>query len=65
MLDYTHLDNTTWCSMAWMHQFIDPQGRVKPCCRFSMPQDIEKENNMNKQSASIRMYQMLPRRSQR
>lgn len=21
--------------MAWSHQFIDPTGRVKPCCRFS------------------------------
>jgi len=56
MLDYTHLDNTTWCSMAWMHQFIDPQGRVKPCCRFSMPQDIEKENNINKQSLGDIFY---------
>jgi organic radical activating enzyme len=24
----------TFCSMAWIHQFIDPTGRVKPCCRF-------------------------------
>lgn len=24
----------TFCSMAWTHQFIDPTGRVKPCCRF-------------------------------
>ena len=37
----------TWCSMAWMHQFVDPQGRVKPCCRFRMPKDIEKQNNLN------------------
>ena len=45
-----HLDNTTWCSMPWTHQFIDPQGRVKPCCRFNMPADVEQENNLNKQS---------------
>jgi len=40
----------TWCSMAWMHQFIDPQGRVKPCCRFHMPTDIEEKNNLNHKS---------------
>lgn len=40
----------TWCSMAWMHQFIDPQGRVKPCCRFHMPADIEEKNNLNHKS---------------
>jgi len=56
MPDYKHLENTTWCSMAWMHQFIDPQGRVKPCCRFSMPKDIEQENNLNKQSLSDIFY---------
>jgi MoaA/NifB/PqqE/SkfB family radical SAM enzyme len=36
--------------MAWMHQFVDPQGRVKPCCRFRMPKDVEKENNLNSKS---------------
>ena len=36
--------------MPWTHQFIDPQGRVKPCCRFNMPADVEQENNLNKQS---------------
>ena len=41
---------STWCSMAWMHQFIDPQGRVKPCCRFRMPKEVEKENNLNNKS---------------
>ena len=56
MPDYKHLENTTWCSMAWMHQFIDPQGRVKPCCRFSMPKDTEQENNLNKQSLSDIFY---------
>ena len=46
----TGMDNIskTWCSMPWSHQFIDGQGRVKPCCRFKMPNDIEKENNVNK-----------------
>jgi len=56
MPDYKHLDNTTWCSMAWMHQFIDPQGRVKPCCRFNMPKDIEKENNLNNQALGNIFY---------
>jgi organic radical activating enzyme len=28
-------NNKTFCSMAWNHQFIDPTGRVKPCCRFA------------------------------
>jgi len=41
------MHSKTWCSMAWMHQFIDPQGRVKPCCRFRMDKDTEKENNLN------------------
>jgi molybdenum cofactor biosynthesis enzyme MoaA len=26
--------NPTFCSLAWDHQFLDPTGRVKPCCRF-------------------------------
>jgi len=26
--------NKTFCSMAWIHQFMDPTGRIKPCCRF-------------------------------
>jgi MoaA/NifB/PqqE/SkfB family radical SAM enzyme len=56
MPDYNHLDNTTWCSMAWVHQFIDPQGRVKPCCRFNMPKEIEQENNLNKQSLGDIFY---------
>lgn len=35
--------------MAWMHQFVDPTGRVKPCCRFS---DIDrpKDNNLNEKT---------------
>ena len=27
--------NASFCSLAWDHQFMDPTGRVKPCCRFS------------------------------
>lgn len=29
-----NIPSNTFCSMAWTHQFIDPTGRVKPCCRF-------------------------------
>lgn len=29
-----NIPSDTFCSMAWLHQFIDPTGRVKPCCRF-------------------------------
>lgn len=36
----------TFCSMAWNHQFIDPTGRVKPCCRFAEAHR-PKENNLN------------------
>ena len=36
------LHKTTWCSMPWTHQFIDAQGKVKPCCRFLMPNTGEK-----------------------
>lgn len=28
------IQNPTFCSLAWNHQFMDPTGRVKPCCRF-------------------------------
>lgn len=37
--------------MAWMHQFLDPTGRVKPCCRFA-EQHRPKENNLNEKSLS-------------
>lgn len=33
--------------MPWMHQFIDPEGRVKPCCRFALPKKEEKINGNN------------------
>ncbi len=42
--DYNHLIKTSsWCSMPWSHLFINPQGEVKPCCRFKMD-TVEKEN---------------------
>lgn len=33
--------------MAWTHQFIDPTGRVKPCCRFA-EKHRPKEHNLSK-----------------
>lgn len=41
--------SSTFCGMAWNHQFIDPTGRVKPCCRFG-EKARPKENNLNEQS---------------
>ena len=43
------IKNPTFCSMAWSHQFMDPTGRVKPCCRF---EEIHRppENNLADQS---------------
>ena len=32
----------TFCSIAWNHQFIGPDGNIKPCCRFVMPPDTKK-----------------------
>ena len=26
--------SNTYCSALWNHQFVDPVGRIKPCCRF-------------------------------
>lgn len=45
-IDYNNLTKTTWCSMPWLHLFIDPEGRVKPCCRFMMDKKEEKRNNL-------------------
>ena len=30
----------TFCSMAWNHQFIGPDGNIKPCCRYVMPKGV-------------------------
>ena len=32
----------TFCSLAWNHQFIGPDGNIKPCCRFVMPKKLKK-----------------------
>ena len=45
------IPSKTFCSMAWNHQFIDPMGRVKPCCRFA-ENHRPKENNLNNKSLS-------------
>ncbi len=39
------IDNKTWCSLAWNHQFIGPGGNCKPCCRFR-GQHVPKDNNL-------------------
>jgi radical SAM protein with 4Fe4S-binding SPASM domain len=36
----------TFCSLLWTHQFIDPTGRVKPCCRF-LEKERPKSHNIN------------------
>ncbi len=38
--------------MAWTHQFIDSQGRVKPCCRFNQGESIKQDRNLYKNSLS-------------
>ncbi|MCB0364965.1 MAG: twitch domain-containing radical SAM protein [Bdellovibrionaceae bacterium] len=37
-----------WCILPWTHAFIDPLGKVKPCCRFrgrEVPGDCNLEEN--------------------
>ena len=41
--------------MAWDHQFIDPTGRVKPCCRFA-EKHRPVENNLNTKTLSEVFY---------
>lgn len=50
-----NIPSNTFCSMAWNHQFIDPTGRVKPCCRFA-EKYRPKENNLNKKTLSDVFY---------
>ena len=50
MIDYSYLHKTSWCSMPWIHQFINPQGEVKPCCRFLLSEKQRTENNLNKKT---------------
>ena len=45
----------TFCSMVWDHQFVDPTGRVKPCCRFA-EKHRPNENNLKLQSLTDIFY---------
>jgi len=49
------IPSKTFCSMAWDHQFIDPTGRVKPCCRFAEKYRPE-ENNLKEKTLSEVFY---------
>jgi len=49
------IPSKTFCSMAWDHQFIDPTGRVKPCCRFA-EKFRPKDNNLNQKTLSEVFY---------
>lgn len=49
------IPSKTFCSMAWDHQFIDPTGRVKPCCRFA-EKHRPKENNLKEKTLSEVFY---------
>lgn len=49
------IPSKTFCSLAWDHQFIDPTGRVKPCCRFA-ESARPKENNLNTTTLSNIFY---------
>jgi organic radical activating enzyme len=49
------IPSKTFCSMAWNHQFIDPTGRVKPCCRFAEKFRPE-ENNLKEKTLSEVFY---------
>ena len=49
------IPSKTFCSMAWDHQFIDPTGRVKPCCRFAEKFRPE-ENNLKEKTLSEVFY---------
>ena len=49
------IPSKTFCSMAWNHQFIDPTGRVKPCCRFG-EKFRPSENNLKLKSLEEVFY---------
>ena len=49
------IPSNTFCSMAWDHQFIDPTGRVKPCCRFA-EKFRPNENNLKEKTLSEVFY---------
>ena len=48
--NYDNLKKTSWCSMPWLHLFIDPQGKIKPCCRFMMRQTENMEVILRKKN---------------
>lgn len=50
-----NIPSKTFCSMAWDHQFIDPTGRVKPCCRFAEAHRPV-ENNLQTKTLSEVFY---------
>ena len=39
----------TFCSLGWNHQFLGPNGNIKPCCRF-ISQTIPKTNHIRNDS---------------
>jgi radical SAM protein with 4Fe4S-binding SPASM domain len=39
----------TFCTLGWNHQFLGPNGNVKPCCRF-VSGTIPKTNNIKNKS---------------
>ena len=41
--------SSTFCSLGWNHQFIGPNGNIKPCCRF-VGNVIPKTNNIKDKS---------------
>jgi len=41
--------SSTFCSLGWNHQFLGPNGNVKPCCRF-VSGTIPKTNNIKDKS---------------
>ncbi len=45
--------NSSFCSMPWIHQFLDPTGRVKPCCRFDEGQRPDEINLKNDSLSNI------------
>ena len=41
--------SSTFCTLGWNHQFLGPNGNVKPCCRF-VSGTIPKTNNITNKS---------------
>jgi MoaA/NifB/PqqE/SkfB family radical SAM enzyme len=49
------IPSNTFCSMVWDHAFIDPTGRVKPCCRFA-DKFRPRENNLHQKTLTDIWY---------